>query len=261
MRNILIIILVMLSCGAAAGSEFDHAILERVNFPASPGEGLSLDPSLLCRPGYGATFLHTNPYRVSGLSWDFVFAHYGRRGLGIFGAFRSYRLSDLYNDLTITAGVASHVYRGLFSSLSVSRRREDFKGDDDFARTACDFRVSYDGGVVVAQAGLEEMVIQNPYAIPAGGRSEPALRATYFATPEIALSAGFRRDQFGRDRFTFGQDVAIIRGLRLRLGYMSNPGTLDWGLDLSYKSLTFMFDYIAANRLSDSVILGLSMGN
>jgi hypothetical protein len=253
--------LLLAAAGSAFGSGFDQAVLERFNYPGPSIGGLSFEPSLLCQPGYGAIFLHTDPYRVEALSWDFAAARYGWRSLGFYASFRSYRLERLYNDVTIKAGVASHIYKGIYSSVSVARRREDFKGNDDFARLTCDFRVSYDGGIFIAQAGLEEMAIKDPYVAPAGGRSEPAIRATYYATEDIGLSAGYRRDQFNRGRWAFAQDVALAKGFRLRIAYTNNPGTLEWGLDLSYKTLTFLIDYMAANKLSDTVILGLSLGN
>ncbi|OGC93470.1 MAG: hypothetical protein A2W25_05645 [candidate division Zixibacteria bacterium RBG_16_53_22] len=260
MRRAVIISILIAACDMAFASGFDDAVMERFNYPSLATNGLSFEPSRLCRPGFGAGFLHTNPYRIGSLSWDFAAARYGRRGLGLYGSFRSYRLDDIYNDVTIEAGVASHIYKGIYSSVSVARQREDFRGNDDFVRLTCDFRVSYDGGDFIAQAGLEGVVIRNPYDISGGERSAPTFRAGYFATEDIMLSTGYRRDQFGRGRWTFGQETAIIPGVRLRLGFMNNPNTLEWGLDLSCKSLTLMFDYKAVNKLSDTVMLGLAMG-
>jgi hypothetical protein len=260
MRKILLIVLAALACESAAGSGFDRVILERLYHPTLNGKGFSFEPSRLCRPGYNAIFLHTNPYRIGALSWDFAAGRIGWRGLGFYASFRSYRLDDLYNDMTITVGAAAQIYRGAYISVSAARQREDFEGNDDFGGLTSDVRVSYDRGAVVVQAGLERMIIKNPYDISRGERSEPVFRASYFASEDISLTAAYRRDQFGRGRWAFGQAAAVTRGIWLRIGYMSNPSTLEWGLDLSYKTFTFIFDYRAANKLSDTVILGLSLG-
>jgi hypothetical protein len=261
MKKVLLIMLIMAASKSAAGSEFDYVLLERLNYAGLSNTGLRLEPSRLCRPGSGAMVLHTNPYRLDDLYWNFAAARYGWRGLGGYVAFRSYRLGDLYNDVTITVGLAAHLYKGIYSSVSLARRREEFKGDDDFTRSACDFHISYDGGLIVAQVGLEELVTSNPYQVPGGGRSVPVLRATCFASDQIALLAGYRRDEFDRGRWHFGQDMTVTGGLQLRLAYVNNPNTLEWGLDFSYKSLRLGFGYLAANKLNDTVILGFSIGN
>jgi len=261
MKSLLGALLIMVIYRSAGGTEFDHVILERFHCPGSSEHGICLEASRLCRQGYTMAFLHTNPYRVNSLSWDFAVARYGWRGLGIYSTFRSYRLDDLYDDMTISAGMAAHIYKGAYALFSAERQREHFEGVDDFTRISCDFRVSYDAVKMVVEAGLEDMIAKLPYNVSPGERAEPVMRATYFASEAIGLSAGFRRDFAGRDRWTFGQSVLIADPIELHLGYMSNPNALQWGLDLSYERITFIFDYTSANKLDDTIIFGLSIGH
>ena len=99
MRNAVLISILTMACGMAFGSGFDSSVLEHFNYPALAG-GLSFEPSRLCQAGYGALFLHAEPYQIGTLSWDFAAARFGWRGLGVYGVFRSYRLDDIYNNIT-----------------------------------------------------------------------------------------------------------------------------------------------------------------
>jgi hypothetical protein len=260
MKNAVIVILILVACQPVFGSGFDNAVLERFDYDGL-SSGLSFEPSRLCRAGYGAAVMHTDPHGIDDLSWDYAAARYGRGEFGGYAAVRSYRLKNLYNDVTITAGLAARIYRGIYSSISLSSQNEEFNEAENFNRASASFRVSYDGVDFVSQAGLDEIVIKKPYDIPGDWRPEPIFRATYFVSDDIAISAGYRRDTLGRGRWRFGQEAILAGGLGIRLGYLNNPNTLEWGLDLSYKSIRFMFDYLAANKLSDTVILGISIGN
>jgi hypothetical protein len=261
MRWAVLILILAVAGGAASGSGFDHTVLERFDYAGLSGGEISFEPSRLCRPGFGALFLHTDPYQISSLSWDFAAARYSWRGLGFYASYRSYRLERLYNDVTASAGLAAPIYNRIYSLLLVSHRYEEYCGAGNYGRLDATLRISYNGGDFVGQAGLEEIVLKKPYEIPGGYRPEPTVRATYFASADIGLFVGFRHDTLGRGRWTFGQEVAITPGFHLRLGFTNNPNALEWGLDLSYKSLTFIFDYKAVNKLSDTVIIGLSIGN
>ena len=76
----------------------------------------------------------------------------------------------------------------------------------------------------------------------------------------MIFSMGFKSLYTMQSRWFFKQDINIIKGADLELGYLNNPNILQWGLDLSWKSVRLSFAYQGIGKLNDSVVMGLSWG-
>jgi hypothetical protein len=76
----------------------------------------------------------------------------------------------------------------------------------------------------------------------------------------MIFSGGFRESSQSKGRWFFKQDITIIKGTDLELGYMNNPNLLQWGLDLSWKSFRLSFGYLVISRLNNTMLIGLAWG-
>ncbi len=105
---------------------------------------------------------------------------------------------------------------------------------------------------------LNRINLEKPYDY--SRQIEPAVMGAVDLGDGMIFSAGFRESEGKQGRWFFKQDIAIVKGADLELGYMNNPNILRWGLDLSWKSLRLSFSYLAISRLNDTMVIGLSRG-
>ncbi|HBC47756.1 MAG TPA: hypothetical protein DEO84_09015, partial [candidate division Zixibacteria bacterium] len=119
--------------------------------------------------------------------------------------------------------------------------------------------LSYSGKKLAGMLALDRINLKKPYGETE--KAEPMILGSYNPANGMIFTTGYKESFTGEGRWLFKQDISIINGLGLELGYMNNPGILQWGLDLSWKSLKLSFGYNAVSRLNDTMVMGLSWGN
>jgi hypothetical protein len=255
-RFLLIILLFPVQTILASGP--DEMILWRYQAPIVPKGHYTLSTGQIFRPGAKAVFLYSNPYRVNSLGWNYGGFKYGFGRWGIVGSFRSYILSDLYGDYRATLGLAANPYREWGLSLNCEYGDEEFGQSDRYSRLDLDLGLSCSRKNLSGELALKRINIKRPYDYPQ--RVEPQVLGAIDLGDGMIFTAGFKELYTKEGRWFFRQDINIIGGANLDLGYINNPNILQWGLDLSWKSLNFSFVYLVVGRLNDTMIMGLSWG-
>jgi hypothetical protein len=244
--------------GAANCSGLDDMFLLDVNSAPFSKNAFSLEPGNVCSRGYGFMLMHTNPYQNAALNWDLFAARYGFDEIGLAAYFRSYRLENLYNNSLFAFGPAFSVGRGIFARGTLSYEREEFKTVGNYSRIDLAGIISVHKGGLTGQARLEGLNLKKQYAHANTNNPRQLIDISYFVNDKLRLSAGISRDSQKRTRWCFEQELALTGNFSLQLGYINNPNTLQWGLDFSYGSFRFLLNYIATNKLNDTIILGIS---
>lgn len=260
MKFMLIFLLLLLLIAGTAYAGLDESILWRYEFQTDSANGFSFNPGYINSRGLGLIFLHTSPYQLQDLGWDFAGLKYGFGRFGFSGYYRSYRLKDLYSANSYELSGAYNLSNGLDLSISTEWESEEFDRLSKYNRIDIGLNISYSKNNFAILGGFRKINLKKPYASPDIDKPEPILLVSKRLAVGLEFKAGYRRLCSGVNRWYFAQDIMLVKGVGLRLGYMSNPGLLEWGLDLSWENATLIFAYQAISRLSDTIILGLSFG-
>jgi hypothetical protein len=256
----LLIFLSFLSLEDIAYAGFDDSILWRYEFASDSSKSYCFNPGYINSPGLGLIFLHTSPYQLRGLAWDFAGLKYGLGRFGFSGHYRSYRLSDLYSANSFSLTGAYKLRQGLDFSISTDLESEEYGQVSKYHRIDAGINLSYARGTIAALGGIRKINLRKPYDLTDIDKPEAIILVSTCLAGGIQINAGYKCLNYGINKWYFSQDVALIKGVGLRLGYISNPALIEWGLDLSRKNITLIFTYQAISRLSDTMILGLSFG-
>lgn len=222
--------------------------------------GFSFEPASVCSSGYGAIFIHGNPYQNAALSWDFASARYGFGRLGILASYRIYALDDLYGDATYSLGVASKMVNKTYLHISGRYSRESFEGVGNFSGVDCEIRASYHRDNFIGLVGFDGLNLNKPYENAALDQANPSATLIYSHPGSYVLAAGFKRSGAAWNRWYFDHRIQLAPSLDMRLGYITNPNVVEWGLDLTHKSFRLIFTYLGVSRLNDTILFGISVG-
>jgi hypothetical protein len=250
--------LVLLPLQLALANGFDEMILWRYSSPIVPAGQYGSSPEQICRIGPNVLLLYSNPYNLRSLSWNFAAVNYGLGRWGVSGAFRSYSLNGLYGDYKTSMAFAYEPVENLGVSSSIDYSRLKFGEDASYNRIDLNIALSYTRKKFTGLLAINRINIKKPYDYPE--RVEPLILGAVDLGQGMIFNAGYKRTFTGESRWLFRQNIEIVRGANLNLGYMNNPNLLQWGLDLSWKSLNLSFGYHAVSRLNDTMVMGLSWG-
>jgi hypothetical protein len=255
MRKILIA-LILFPIQLAISSGLDEMILWRYESPIIPKGQLSFAPNQICSKGPGILLLHSNPYSLSSLNWDYATVKYGWGYWGIIGGLKSYALSDLYNDYKASLGMAYEPIEVLAVSASCDYGKLKFGSDTNFSRFDLNLGLSYLRKNLAGVIAVNRINLKKPYNY--SEKAEPMVMGSIDLGEGMIFSSGFRSQSSGEDRWFFTQNINIIKDIDLQLGYMNNPNILQWGLDLSWRSFRLGVGYMAISKLNDTLIMGIS---
>ncbi len=255
----LIPIILILSVHFAWASGPDDMILWRYEAPLVSAGQFGLATGQIVKSGPGGIFLYSNPYRVKSLGWNYGAFKYGFGQWGIMAGFRSYALSDLYDDHTTSLVLALKPFGSSGLSVGVNYGYLKFGAINSYDRFDIDAGFSYSYKKMAAELELDRITLKKPYDYPE--RPEPQVIGSIELGDGMIFSAGFKEFYTRQSRWFFQQNINIVRGADLELGYLSNPNILQWGLDLSWKSVRLSFAYQGIGKLNDTMVMGLSWGN
>jgi hypothetical protein len=255
-RFILIFMLLPVQTLWASGP--DEMILWRYQAPIVSEGHYSLSTAQIYHLGLKAIFLYSNPYRINSLAWNYGGFKYGFGHWGVIGSFRSYSISNLYSDYRTSLGLAINPFREWGISVNCDYSDEKFGRSESYSRFDLDLGLSYSRKNISGEVALRRINIKKPYDYPQ--RAEPQVIGAVDLGDGMIFTAGFKELYTKEGRWFFRQDISITGGANLDLGYMNNPNILQWGLDLSWKSLNFSFVYLVVGRLNDTMTMGLSWG-
>lgn len=250
--------LLILALFTLAGAEYDDNLLWRYSFSAS-NIGYSKTPDRICQKSCGALFLHTNPYRLKDLNWDYTSANLGFGKWGVSGSFRSYRLAELYNDIQITVGGAYRFHRNLYLFLETGFGHEKFGESIGYDRNHINFQIQYSIRTVSIQVGLDQISVKKPYRIY-DKIAQPFVICNLLIRENSRLLVGYEQAEKMHGKWLLSQALSISDNLSLDLGYLTYPAVLQCGLDLRWKNITFSIIYQGMDKLDDTIIWGLSTG-
>jgi hypothetical protein len=251
-----VLLLLFIPIQTLLASGLDEMILWRCQSPIIPEGRYSLSTNQIFKPGLKAVFLYSNPYRINSLGWNYAGLKYGSGRWGFIGSFRSYSYSDLYNDYRTSLKLAANPYEECGFSIALDYEDERFGPDDRYSGLGLDLGFSYSWDKMSGELALKKINIKKPYNYPQ--RIEPQVIGAIELGDGMIFSAGYKELYNKEARWFFRQDIGITAGANLDLGYMNNPNILQWGLDLSWKSLNFSFVYLVVGRLNDTITMGLS---
>jgi hypothetical protein len=236
----------------------DEMILWRYSSPIIPQRHYGSTPEQICREGPSVLLLYSNPYNIKSLNWNNASVTYGFGRWGVSGAFRSYSLDGLYGDYKSSLGFAYLPIKKLGISASIDYGKLTFGDDANYNRVDFNLGLSYSRKNLAGMLALGRINLKKPY--DSHENIEPMILGSFNPGDGMIFTAGYKESFTGEGRWLFKQDIGIINGLGLELGYMNNPSILQWGLDLSWKSLNLSLGYHAVSRLNDTVVMGLSWG-
>jgi hypothetical protein len=234
----------------------DEMLLWRYQSPIAASGQFGLSPSQICRKGPSALFLYSEPYNIKSLSWNYAAANVGFGRWGLTGSFRGYSLDGLYDDYKSSLGLAVMPIDNLGVSASVDYSALKFGNVSNYDKFDLNLGLSYSMKNIAGALALDRINLKTPYDYPE--KAEPMLLGAVDFGEGMIFSAGYKRVYTGQGRWLFMQNIDLLRGIGMELGYMNNPGLLQWGLDLSWKSLNLSVGYHAISRLNDTIIMGLS---
>jgi hypothetical protein len=261
----LIVIILLFSASAVSASGFDDMILWRYNLPARSSTVFSLEPMNISEHGFKTIFLHTNPYGIGSLRWDYAGFKYGAGKWGIYGQARFYGLNELYTDNIAAFGASVEPYKNIALSAAITRETENFEGIDSYSRLDLSSRLSGSFSIsaktdFTGVICIDRINLKKPYEFPGIDNPEPTIYGSFNFDDNSLFSVGLKRYYTKKTRWFFNQSVSIAEGVDLQLGYINRPNVFNWDLDLSWKSFTFAFTYLAISKLGDTMTLGLSYG-
>jgi hypothetical protein len=250
--------LLILSLYTIAGAEYDDNILWRYSF-ASGNSGYSVSPDNVCQTNYNAIFLHSNPYQLRDLNWDYISAKAGYGKWGLSAAIRSYRLTDLYNDMMVSIAGALRLTQQFYFALGTSFGREKFGNTTEYDRADMNLHAVYLIKPIAIHGGLDRVCLKKPYQFY--NKSARPFVVCNLTTSECSVfSAGYKQIEPERGRWLLSQDLSVSSNLSLSIAYLTYPDLLQCGLDLRWKKITFSAIYQGIDKLDDTIIWGLSIG-
>jgi len=249
-------LIAFVSLTAIASADYGDNIFWRYSF------GLCYDkfsnaPDNICRKEYQALILHTNPYRIDGLNWDYVAASAGKGRWGVIGSIRSYSLEDLYNDIKLSGGGAVEAVNRLYFSLETELEREKFGTSGAYNQVSLLAQAQYLVRGVSLSTGLGKIPLLNPYR-NSRKVAMPFLNISIGGTRYYRLSAGLRQTERRRGSWYFCHEIIISDNFSFDWAGLSYPNSLQCGLDFSWKKIKFNIIYQGIDKLDDNVIWGIS---
>jgi hypothetical protein len=255
-KVVMALLLIPVKC--AFGGGFDDMIQWRYEAPIMPKGQFSLAPNQVYRKSSEILLLHSNPYALSSLNWDYAALKYGAGRWGVFGKFRSYTLSNLYADYATSLGTAYEFSENLAISASGEYGNMKFGDAVSYSSINLNLGLSYSRRNMAGVIAVNRINLKKPYEHY--GNAEPMVIGSIDLGEGMIFSTGFRKQANGEGRWYIKQDIGIIDNIDLQLGYLNNPNILQWGLDLSWRSFRLGVGYMAISRLNDTLIMGLSWG-
>jgi len=242
-------------------SGFDEMILWPYDIPGDSSRVINLEPSRLCRRGLQAAFLHTNPYGIRSLDWDYAIVSYGLGRIGFFGQLGSYGLDGYYARYIYSFGGATRVTESFSSAVSGNFQTEDFDQAGNYSTANLNIRFSYKYRGLTGIMGLSRINLRSDYETYNGKSLRPWACISYIFKDGIQLSASVKRTQYNRTRWLFGQYIDISDAVGIHIGLLNRPDVFFGRLDLSYKSVTLVLTYHSVSRLNDTIVLGFAIGS
>ncbi len=252
----MILTILILAVQIAGANGPDDMNLWRYETPLVPKGQFGLANGQILRSGPGGIFLYSNPYRVKSLSWNYGAFKYGFGRWGLMAGFRSYTLANLYNDYATSFELAIRLFSNAGLSLRGNYGHLKFGDVDSYNQFKIDAAVSYGYKNMAGELGFKRITVKKPYDYPE--RPEPQVMGSIELGDGMIFSAGFKRLYTMQSRWFFQQNINIVEGADLELGFLSNPNILQWGLDLSWKSVRLSFAYQGVGKLNDTMVMGLS---
>ncbi len=254
-------LIVLINSSTLPASGFDEMILWQYDIPGDSSRVLNLEPSRLCRKGLEAAFLHTKPYGINSLDWNYAMARYGFGRMGLFSQFGSYGLDDYYTRYSYSLGGAVEITEYFSSSANVSFQREDFDQAGNYSTADLGIRFSYKYNGLTGVMGLSSINLKSAYETYNGNSIRPWAGISHFFKNGIQLYASVKKAQNDRTRWLVGQSIDISEAIDLHIGILNRPNVFYGRLDLSYKLVTLILTYNSVSRLNDTIVLGFAFGS
>lgn len=256
-----VFLIALLNSSNLPASGFDDMILWQYDISADSSKVMNTEPSRICRRGLEASFLHTKPYGINSLDWNYVMARYGFGRLGLIGQFGSYGLDGYYSRYIYSIGGAIKVSESFFSAVSGNFRTEDFNRAGKYFTADLSIRCSYKYNGLTGIAGLSGINLKSAYETYSGTSMRPWAGISHIFNNGIQLYASIKKVRNDRTRWLFGQFIDISDAVDIHIGILNRPNVFFGRLDLSYKSFTFVLTYNSVSRLNDTIVLGLAAGS
>lgn len=250
-----ILIISFAICQSLLAADFDDFDTRRY-FPLKPiieGEFYSAG-----RDYFNANFLHSNPYGMENLSWNYLTARYskGRFGAEIFYRSTGFERYYLRNRYKITAGINFYGDFSIIHALEV--RREDFGDFGTFSGSSIDISADYVRRRFSAAIGLAEIILSKSYDMPKYENSQPFAAGSLIFDKGAELTIGVRRFENRRVRWIFNQELPVTRNVVLNFGYQNKPSNIRGGIEFAVEGFSVILNYISIGGLDDSVVWGIS---
>jgi|WetSurMetagenome_2_1015567.scaffolds.fasta_scaffold32361_4 hypothetical protein len=250
------VLLLFILLTSIADADYGDNLLWRYSFGISDLQ-FSNSPDAICRDGYQAIFLHTNPYKIGPLNWNYAAGSKGAGRWGVSGSFRSYNLVDLYNDIKISIGGAFQADGHLYLSLETEIEREEFKSIYSYNHVKLIPQAQIKSKSESLSAGFSRICINKSYS-SSSRYSMPFLTFSTYISSYSRFSFGYMQLEKTRGRWQICHDLTISEFLSLDLGYLSYPELLQCGLDFGWKKVKFSIIYQGIDKLDDTIIWGIS---
>jgi hypothetical protein len=250
------VFLLFILLATIANADYGDNLLWRYSFGLNNRQ-FSKSPDAICRDGYQAIFLHTNPYKINSLNWNYAAGSKGAGRWGVSGSFRSYNLEDLYSDIKISIGGAFQANSHLYLSLETELEREEFKSIYNYNHVKLIPQAQIKSKSGSLSAGFNRICLNNPYS-QASRYSMPFLTFSTHISNYSRFSIGYMQMESTRGRWQIYHDLTIPEFFSLGLGYLSFPELLQCGLDFGWKKIKFSIIYQGIDKLDDTIIWGIS---
>lgn len=260
MRRVAFLIILINSSNLLA-SGFDEMILWQYDIPGDSSRVINLEPSRLCRRGLEAAFLHTKPYGIQSLNWNYAIVRQGFGRIGFFGQFGYYGLNEYYARYAYSIGGAVKINESFSSAVNGNLQTEDFNHAGDYSTADLDIRLSYKYRGFTGIIGSSGIVLKSAYETYGGRSMRPWLCISRIFKNGIQLYTSVKKSRNNRTKWLFGQNIDVSEAIDLHIGILNHPNVFFGRLDLSYKSITLVLTYNSVSRLNDTVVFGIAVGS
>jgi hypothetical protein len=249
-------LLILISLAAIARADYGDNILWRYSFGFGYDK-YSNAPDNICRKKYQILFLHTHPYKIGGLNWNYAAATVGKGRWGAIGTIRSYNLDDIYSNTRLSIGGAAEAINQLFISLETIMEHEQFDYYGRYNKVSLLAEAQYLVKRASLSAGLQKISLSNQYG---NSRKDPRpfINISVALDQRNRFSLGIIQAEKRRGCWFICHEVDIADYFSFHGGYLSYPNSAQCGLDFSWKKVKFSIIYQGIDKLDDTVIWGIS---
>jgi hypothetical protein len=250
------ILLILISLSGIARADYGDNILWRYSF------GLDYDkysnaPDNTCSKKYQFLFLHTHPYSLGSLNWNYAAATIGKGRWGAVGTIRSYNLDDIYSNMRLSIGGAAEAINQLFISLETILEHEQFDNYSRYNRFSLLAEAQYLVKRASLSAGLERIPLSSQYR---NSRKDPRPFFNLSAAFNLRnrFSVGIRQTDNRRGCWHICHEIDVTDYFSFHGAYLSYPNSAQCGLDFGWKKVKFSIIYQGIDKLDDTIIWGIS---